>query len=292
MFFFQNFYLLLLFSSGSFGSLSSNHNIGRTTFYFNENDAEGDLIEQAFTKRCSDVTSFWAPIRPMQEQLKMAHFNSLIVSPGYDIAHVYPQSKIAENVNSYLTSNSMPNLRALTENLFTFDPDAYVYDLDQREEGVDNTNGNFYAAPLKYSNEYINRNQPTTDNLETTNSDWKSRVEDYITKFTENGGVLSSNNYKDLLARMCWAPANLRFGRSKTNFDIGNSLDPMGDEVGLMTNQELWFRELGNLVWGSEICEDEGFQFRCRPASSSQYRYPTKPDPYRSYVFCESLDYC
>ena len=37
--------------------------------------------------------------------------SGLIVSPGYDIAHVYPQSKIAENVNSYLTSNSMPNLR-------------------------------------------------------------------------------------------------------------------------------------------------------------------------------------
>ena len=37
-----------------------------------------------------------------------------------------------------------------------------MFDLDQSEDGVQNTIGNFEGSPLKYSDAYIRRNQPTT----------------------------------------------------------------------------------------------------------------------------------
>ena len=48
---------------------------------------------------------------------------------------------------------------------------------------------------------------------------------------------------ESLLVRMCWAPANLRYGRKISNNNIvGNSLDPMGDQSGKITTQEKWLR--------------------------------------------------
>ena len=92
---------------------------------------------------------------------------------------------------------------------------------------------------------------------------------------------------------MCWAPANLRYGRKKTNNDVvKSSLDPMGDSTGEITQLEIWFRDLGNLFWTSddvtEICFDDFLSYPCRPGSTGLHR---KEDshygPYNPYTYCD-----
>ena len=69
---------------------------------------------------------------------------------------------------------------------------------------------------------------------------------------------------------MCLAPANLRYGLATTNSLIANSLDPLGDISGQITEQEIWFRSLGGLTWGqATTCEFiPNTRVPCRPSSS------------------------
>ena len=75
-------------------------------------------------------------------------------------------------------------------NLFEFDPEAYVFDLDQRETGVHNPD-NFFGNPKKYSPDYITRNGA---NVADKNKSMKQEVQTMITNY-ENAGSLTEADY-------------------------------------------------------------------------------------------------
>jgi len=197
---------------------------------------------KVYERTCSAASDFkpLTLLTDIKNELKLAHFKNRLLDVskvGYDAAHVYPQGKIAENVNSYLKKNEVNNLRNLIDMLFEPDTDAYVFDLDQTESGV--TNSDHFVGPIKYT-DYMSRNGA---NVVTMNNNLKVEVKNLVNKYVHNGS-LDSTDYQNLLIRMCWAPANLRYGRKRSNGSIvGKSLDPMGDVHGKITTQEKWFRD-------------------------------------------------
>ena len=98
---------------------------------------------------------------------------------------------------------------------------------------------------------------------------------------------------------MCWAPANLRYGRKISNGQIvGDSLDPMGNQEGEITTQEKYFRDanlanLGNLVW-SPPATCTSANLPCRPTSTGKYQIfgvgNGNPWPGSPFVVCDSTN--
>ena len=81
-------------------------------------------------------------------------------------------------------------IRDLQNNLFEFDPKAYVFDLNQSEPGVNNPD-NFFGHPKKYSTEYITRNNAKVADK---NKSMKQEVDAMITKY-ENANGLTDTEY-------------------------------------------------------------------------------------------------
>merc|ERR1719186_1445696 len=206
-----------------------------------------------------------------KKALKKAHFNNDkydALANGYNVAHMYAQSKIAANVNSYINAKDFTALGTLLTNLFEFDDNAYVTDPSSDPSNT-LTNPSPFTI-LKYSTKtatdnsaYVKRNGAT---VVTLNGQMQLNAESAL-KNIQTSAVVSNTQYKKLLLNLCWAPANLRYGKTKTNDVVAANLDPMGDNMGFITTQEKWFRGLDNNYWTSATCNTNP-PAKCRPSST------------------------
>jgi len=204
-----------------------------------------------------------------KKQLKIAHFNITdngAPPDGYDAAHIFSQSDIANFIAHCLDKDSgvihKKELWDLIQTLFTFDDQAWLWDPDQT-----------YFTTIQYFStipdglpDYIHRNNAEVTKVnQDTLKDAQKAFELLKIQYTEEAHI-------QLLATACWAPANLRYGNQTINTLIGEYLDPMGNEVGLFTAQEGKYKStFGASDWKQRNqCNLPRFEMPspCRPSST------------------------
>jgi len=99
----------------------------------------------------------------------------------------------------------------------------------------------------------IIRNQ--TSGLNNINNNQTSEARTAIQNIQNNMPVTRATNgahVRRLLKALHNAPANLRYGDSRTNFSVGETMDPMGTDYQIPTDLEQRFQERLTLTYGLE----------------------------------------
>jgi len=213
------------------------------------NQVCGDFLSSQY-----GIQNSWRP--PFKGQVtrgfKDAHGKALGITnfkPGnkHSLDHVYSWLSIRASVNdevqkafnAKLGPGSKKKLNELAEDIFEKDPNAVV-------------NLDYYKKPPSSKSHilYLRSGSVGTKNLENVNSDMLVEAKQHIKNldFSSNSATLkkaNANEIDKLLRILNSAPANLRYGDSRTNGSIQDFVDLMGDKNGKPTPKEYDLVSLG-----------------------------------------------
>ena len=244
------------------------------------------------------IKSSWRPAfkNNVKTGFRDAHGKALgiknfVAGTKHSLNHVYSWLSIRATVNDEVdlaykaklgVSSKKNNLNQLAEIIFEKDPKAVVnFDYIKK-------------IPSKPHISYLRSGDVGIQDLEDLNDDMliqaKLHIKNLDFKSTPAPTIKNAYEINELLKILNSAPANLRYGESRTNGSIQDYIDLMGDNTGKPTTKENELALLGSSSSVKSIIKPEscsGVTGACIKSSTGTIRLPNTTKGYY-YMKCPS----